>query len=321
MRITARHLFMFTGLALAATSLSAVPASAAPPTDLEDSTYTEVICQGTVGDLKLTVRAQLFGTYGSSAVQVATMDGESIGSNFDGTSDWTDSTFRASIPVLDYGEDGEEPKEVALVYFAGSYGEAGPGSTDRSHNTIAQGNTRLQSWQTSESLDYTIESLTYDNADVAISRCDASRETSHVMTTNPLTRVVTWTSFENCETTGSDFYIEREFGGLNPSEIYAELTSIDGMTSTSGVVDFNGGTMWSGEFRISDDEGSETRVPASAVRERVSSDLLVDQPTGRHNQVRETTYDMSLSVVLSETETVTLSCDMVEHRLALRNFE
>jgi hypothetical protein len=205
-----------------------------------------------------------------------------------GASEWTDTTFRATIELFD--DDGVA---AGTVTVGGGY--APHGEPNRNVQKFKDGNVRVR-------MDHTTTELALSDVNVALD--DVAWETTPVggfhevgslFFTNPATFVarqeyVTYgdSTLENIE----DFSLDGTLGDLGVGITFADTDA-----HTAGAVDLSKG-QWSGTFRLLDVDGEELgEVAATATLTPLGSRVrLFDRVRGGYEKWTYTPYELVITV-------------------------
>jgi hypothetical protein len=240
---------------LAATALGAVvaglcaptAAQAAAPTRIKDRTI-EVSCSavGTGGEeINFYVASSdLSGTFG--AVQASTADGENLGRG-EGSSDWTASSFRASVPVYDLDDS-----EIGSAYLSGSYRVESGG--ERFTSKFKDGNIRVVEDHTYTPVTVRDVTLTFPGVTMVDTTCDATQTNGSLFFTNPTAHVGRDGGLvsEDCTLVNAEaFFFEGTIDALGVGLVYADAPDY---SAFSPSMDLSGGS-WTGTFNAANDDG------------------------------------------------------------------
>lgn len=244
--------------ATAAAALLATPALAAPPTRIVDKTA-EILCETQAGSTEVVVGVSRSDLEGTAARAEVTVDGELVGEGYT-TSDWTASTFRATIPLAT--RDGDPAGEVA---FAGSFRAASAPVTTESK--FKAGNVHVVERHTETVLALANLTLVYNGDRLTPSRCDGWQTEGYLSYTNPKMRVERGSSlpYDCTASNGSVPFIFSE-GGVDELFVDVPLTT-DSEVAASGIVTAADGP-WRGSLRVFDQDGEAGTVAASATLTR-----------------------------------------------------
>jgi hypothetical protein len=246
-------------VALVAGALMSAPAQAAAPTKIRDH-VTTVGCRvddGSTVTRFLVARSDLAGT--QAQVQVA-VDG-SVQLEGSGTSDWTDSGFRAAV-ALEAGGGGHADS-TGDAYLSGSFRVTGP--PNRVVNRFKDGNIRVVEDHTTSALTVTDVVLTVNGRTLDNVICGGESVDGYLFFTAPSSYVLRggFLTDTDCATQNmSDLGLFGTIDALSLSFGYADTAD---SSASSGDLDLTAGP-WSGEFTFNDGSG-----PAGAVQATVSA--------------------------------------------------
>lgn len=315
-KITAR-LSLLAGLALTATSLSAVQAGAAPPTVLTNE-WREVTCTAVTDGLEITVRASTSDQGGpevtaQSSAQLSYDTGETIGG---GASDstWTDTTFSAIIPIYAQSDgDGsgghryfydtgvedvpvDEGPPIGEVSFSGSFTTGGDPMSDPVKGQ--DGNIHFDQNNTVTPLEVALGSLTYQptgsggSTEFTDVSCEGMSGSGSLTYTNPHTVVRHEDdTVAQCQTNADEYEVWQEEDGWYVWVGYLDIlpdgdddpeNNVQLRTTAAGLIDFGRDGTWEGELEVVKDlgpgQGEEwTSASATGTFEREGQPFHVTQ--------------------------------------------
>lgn len=294
------------GVALAAVCTATPAAQGAPPTRIIDHTR-DVVCTGTNDGIRATVRAGLSELAGSSSF-VALSDattGDFVGYG-SATSDWTDGTVRAAVPVTD-----RDDQPAGEVYFAAAYTPTG--SPQTVSDTFNDGNIHVAEKHTTTAYAISSAILSYRGSTFTDLRCDGSAVDGSLIFTNPAVHVSRSTGLMyECTTDNlSSAYIQGPMDELFVDVQYADQP--DGQAS--GIIPTGPGSDWSGEFRLQVADEPAGNVAVSAHIGPAGRPLhATDGDTGMRNHARLTPYPFSMTIE-GPGAPATLTCTLYDLRL------
>jgi len=243
-------------VALVLLTLTLLPqtANAAAPTKFSD--HTESIgCEVETGSDRIQFAVARSAIEGTQAVARITRDGETVGEGY-GESDWTDSTFRAALELVD-----NEGKVIDTAYLSGSYRAAGAG--ERNLNKFKDGNIRVVEDHTSTPL--TVSDVTLTVGDVTLSgvECFGEMIDGSLFYTNPASYVArgNFNADAECATVGmTDFSL---FGTVDEMWVAFGYEGTDDWSAFSQTMNLAEGP-FVGTFTTVDSSGPVGEVAATA---------------------------------------------------------
>lgn len=275
-------------VALAAGVAIAIPAVAAPPTRISDTVSMAFV---DAAEADRTLEIALWRSEVAGMEAVATLHGGPEGSFLAegwGPSDWTDTTFRATIELFD--DDGAT---AGTVTVEGSYAPDGQPSQDV--QKFNDGNLRVH-------MDHTTTELALDGVSVALdgvgwdtTPAGGFHEVGKLFVTNPATFVHRdqYVAFGESETENiEDFFLDGTLDDLG-----VNITFADADAHTAGAIDVSRGA-WSGTFRLLDLSGEELgEVAATATLTPLGAPTrLFDRVRGGYEKWTVTLYELILTV-------------------------
>jgi hypothetical protein len=253
----ARRTIAVAAVAVVAGSLMSAPAQAAAPTKIRDR-VTTVACRvddGSTVTRFAVARSELAGT--EALVQVA-VDGEVQLEGY-GTSDWTDSGFRASVALED-ASGGGHAGSAGDAYLSGSYRVTG--TPNRVLNRFKDGNIRVVEDHTTTELTVTDVVLTINGRTLDNVSCQADTVDGYLFFTAPSSYVLRggFLTDTDCATQNmNDLGLFGTMDALSLSFGYADTAD---SSASSGDLDLTAGP-WSGEFAFNDGTGPAGTVAAT----------------------------------------------------------
>ena len=249
-------------LALAAGTFAAAPAEAAAPTRIRDHT-TAVSCQALEGSTLTRFRVATSDLAGTEALVQISEDGVTL-SEGQGTSDWTDTTFRASVQLED-ATGGGHLGTAGEAFLSGTYRTTG--EPVRELNRFKDGNIRVVEDHTTSTLTVSDVVLTVNGEQVADVECVGEAVDGFLFFTAPASYVVRGGLLlsDDCDTQnmeGLDL-----FGTIDALNLSFEYADTADSSANSGDLDLTAGP-FSGEINYNDGVGPAGTVSAtvSAVR-------------------------------------------------------
>ena len=241
-------------LALLALTLQPNAASAAAPTKISDHTRS-VGCEVNDGDTRVRYSVASSELAGTQAVAQISREGMFVSEGY-GESDWTDSTFRAAVDLLN--GDGDV---VDTAYLSGTYRVAGEG--DRVLNRFKDGNIRVVEDHTSTPFD--VYDVTLAIGGVALSgvECFGEMIDGSLFYTSPASYVArgNFNADAECATVGmTDFSL---FGTVDEMWVTFGYEGTDDWSASSDPMNLAEGP-FVGTFTTNDGTGPAGEVAATA---------------------------------------------------------
>ncbi|TDC49182.1 hypothetical protein E1212_18995 [Jiangella ureilytica] len=264
------------------------PAAAGEPTRMDDEVtfaYLEAADEDRGLDIAL-ARSATTGTEARARLWGGP-EGEHLAEG-SGTSDWTGSTFRATVELSD--DDGAP---AGTVTVAGTYTLAGDPQQDV--QKFNDGNIRVHMEHTTTALAIADVTVALDGVPWELRFADGYHELGHLFVTNPATFVgrEEFVAFgEPKAENATDFFLEGALDDLGVTFAYA-----DAPIHAAGAVDLRGGS-WTGTLRMIDESG-ETVGEAAATATLTPNGRttrLVDHTHGGVERWTVTPYLLTLTV-------------------------
>lgn len=341
MRGSAKYISLIAGLALTAAGTSVLPARAAPPTVVTDTTISVACVARSAGGERLVISAQVSETQQLSIAfaEVVGPDSQTIGEGSDGVSTWIDATVSATVPLYyeppseedphhwyvdgaagdEDGPSGGDKKYVGEVRFRGTYEPAADAVTEDVRGK--DGNIRYAQSNTVTPLDVEAHTLILDHGTrettFAVDECSGEAGTGSLTYTNPRTLIqrASEVPYECTAVNASPWaYIERVEEGW-----YVDVTGMDPGTSASAVVEFAKDGTWQGYFRAYGDEEEPQSVPASATLVQTDRYHARNGEKGMRDHAQVDVHALHLDVQLPGQEPAQLDCTLWEAELTLRS--
>jgi hypothetical protein len=257
----ARRLLISSALVLATGTFAASPALADAPTKIRDH-FTSVACEAVNGSTKTQFSVAQSDVAGSDAFARISEDGVTV-SDGQGTSDWTDTTFRAVVQLEDR-PGGGHLGAAGEAFLSGAYSLSG--APVRELNRFKDGNIRVVEDHTTSALTLSDVVLTVNGETVRNVECTGVAVDGYLFFTAPASYVSRGGFLVyDCDTNNMrDISL---FGRIN--ELFLDFQYADTADSSahSLAMDLTAGA-FAGEFGYNDGTGPAGTVPAtvSAVR-------------------------------------------------------
>lgn len=249
-------------LALAVGTVAAAPAEAAAPTRIRDHT-TSVSCQALTGTTLtrfLVAESDLAGTEARAQISE---DGVTLAEG-QGLSDWTDTTFRASVQLED-ATGGGHLGTAGEAFLSGTY--RATGEPVRDLNRFKDGNIRVVEDHTTSTLTVTDVVLTVNGEQLVDVECVGEAVDGFLFFTAPASYVVRGGLLvhDDCDTQNMEGL--ALFGTMDALSLSFEYADTADSSAISGDLDLTAGP-FSGEINYNDGVGPAGTVSAtvSAVR-------------------------------------------------------
>ncbi|RIQ28612.1 hypothetical protein [Jiangella rhizosphaerae] len=268
--------------------LTAGPAAAGEPTRVDDD-VTVAYLEAADGDRGLDISLARSATAGTEAL--ARLWGGPEGDHLaegSGTSEWTDSTFQATIELFD--DDGAP---AGTVTVAGSYTPAG--EPRRDVQRFNDGNVRVHMDHTTTALALEAVTVALDGVPWELRFADGHHELGHLFVADPATYVgrEEFVAFgEPKAENATDFFLDGTLKDLGVTFAYA-----DAPIHAAGGIDVADGS-WEGTLRMMDESGEVVgEAPATATLTPLGrTTRLFDQVRGGFERWTATPYLMTLTV-------------------------
>jgi hypothetical protein len=249
-------------LALAAGTFAAAPAEAAAPTRIRDHT-TSVSCQALNGSTLTRFLVAASDLAGTEARAQISEDGVTLAEG-QGTSDWTDTTFRASVQLED-ATGGGHLGTAGEAFLSGTY--RATGEPVRELNRFKDGNIRVVEDHTTSTLTVSDVVLTVNGERVADVECVGEQVDGFLFFTAPASYVLRggFLVSDDCDTQNMEGL--GLFGTMDALFLSFEYADTADSSASSGEMDLTAGP-FSGEISYNDGVGPAGTVSAtvSAVR-------------------------------------------------------
>ncbi|PZF83454.1 hypothetical protein [Jiangella anatolica] len=274
--------------ALSAGLTVTAPAAAGEPTRVDDE-VTFAYLEAADGDRGLDISLARSATAGTEARARlwGGPEGEHLAQG-SGTSEWTGSTFRATVElVVDDGAPG------GTVTVAGTYTLAGDPQQDV--QKFNDGNVRVHMEHTTTALAIDDVTVALDGVPWELQFADGYHELGELFVTNPATYVghEEFVAFgEPKAENATDFFVEGTLDDLGVTFAYA-----DAPIHAAGAIDLTGGS-WTGTLRMMDESG-ETVGEATGTATLTPNGRptrLVDDTHGGFERWTVTPYLLTLTV-------------------------
>ena len=281
------------GLTVAAAVTSTValagPAAAGEPLRVRDVTAS-VLVVAVDGDRTVEVsveRSDIAGRF-ASATLYGGPGGDHLAEGA-GTSEWTDTTFRAEVQLFD-----DAGQFVGTVAVGGTYAVSGAG--DRDQEKFNDGNIHVVMDHTYTPLSASNVTASFDRTAWQVSEADGVQTTGYLFVSDPATYVSGFEKMIITDWTGgnaTEFYTD-DHGTVD--EMFVVVHFGDGNYHAAGTIDLRNRS-WDGMFRLYDDEGGSIgRVQASAVVQPGHAVRLFDRVRGGYDRWTYKPYDVELTV-------------------------
>lgn len=249
-------------MALAAGTFTAAPAEAAAPTKIRDH-VTAVSCQALSGSTLTRFFVATSDLAGTQAVAQISEDGVTL-SEGQGPSDWTDTTFRASVQLED-ATGGGHLGTAGEAFLSGTYRTTG--EPVRELNRFKDGNIRVVEDHTTSTLTVSDVVLTVNGEEVADVECVGEAVDGFLFFTAPASYVLRggFLVSDDCVTENMEGL--GLFGTMDALFLSFQYSDTADSSASSGEMDLTAGP-FTGEINYNDGVGPAGTVSAtvSAVR-------------------------------------------------------
>ncbi|NEE03883.1 hypothetical protein [Phytoactinopolyspora halotolerans] len=267
---------------------TAAPATAESPTRVSDTT-TSAFIEASEGDRSLEIglwRSDAAGTQAYARLSGGP-EGEHIAEGWS-TSEWQETTFRATIEVFD--DDG---RAAGTVNVNGSYAPAG--EPIQNVQKFNDGNVRVHMDHTFTELAIDDVAVTLDGAEWEIGFTGGEHEVGTLFYTNPATYVTRgqYLAFGDASTENiADYSLEGTLDDLGLNVEFA-----DAEASTAGALDLSSGA-WTGTHRLLAEGGEELGdVQVTATLTPSGKPIrLFDHLRGGYERWTVTLYELVITV-------------------------
>jgi hypothetical protein len=302
----ARRLLIASTLVLATGTLAAAPARADVPTKIRDH-FTSVACEAVDGSTKTQFSLAQSDLAGSDAIAKISEDGVTV-SDGRGTSDWTDTTFRAVVQLED-GSGGGHVGAAGEAFLSGSYSVTGTPVRDLTR--FKDGNIRVVEDHTTSALTLSDVVLTVNGEAVRNVECTGVAVDGYLFFTAPAS-YVSRGGFLLYDCNTKNMRDIGLFGRIN--ELFLDFQYADTADSSahSLEMDLTAGP-FAGEFGYNDGTGPAGTVPAtvSAVRNGPVVRSTDRSPMGSERWAM-TPYEVSITAQGREGGDASATCQVYD---------
>jgi hypothetical protein len=306
--LRARRVLVASTLALAAGALGAAPLHAAAPTKIRDH-VTSVQCQARNDSTVTRFLVAKSDLAGAEAVAQISEDGVTL-SEGQGTSDWTDTTFRAAVHLED-ATGGGHLGSAGEAFLSGTYRTTG--EPVRTLNRFKDGNIRVVEDHTVTALTVSDVVLTINGEAVDNVTCEGEVVDGFLFFTAPASYVLRGGFLFDADCATQNMTDLGLFGTMDAMFLSFGYADTADSSASSGDMDLTAGP-FTGTFNYNDGAGPAGTVSAtvSAVRNGPVIRSFVDRSSVSSDRWVMTPYELSIAAEGREGAGASATCQLYD---------